>query len=269
MKILRSVFDFYINSSIHVALAVTSLAAVTVLEYGFVPEPIVLLFIFFGAVTGYNFVKYAGISNRHNLEITSNLYLIYGFSVLCVFGALYFGSLLPADVLFTAGILGVVTLLYAVPVFSGRNLRSLSGAKIFIIALVWMGVCVWLPLKYHNLNFNLKIFLQSLEIFLFVVALTLPFEIRDLKYDENGLGTLPQLLGARKTKWLGTVFLMIAAVIASFQNYMNDLDFPVALFILILTLIFVWGAKEDQGKYYASFWVEGVPILWLIFLLKI
>ncbi|HET8864087.1 MAG TPA: hypothetical protein VFM80_00230 [Gracilimonas sp.] len=268
MKILTAIFNFYLQSSIHVSLAVTSLAVISVMQIGFVPEPLVLIFIFLGTIVGYNFVKYAGVSNRHNLKITLNVNLIRGFTGLCFLGLIYFGRLLPIDVLITAAMFGFLTLLYAVPLYKNRNLRSLSGIKIFIIALVWMGVSVLVPLTYHNLSFNLRVFYQCLEIFLFVIVLTLPFEIRDLKYDENKLGTIPQKLGVKRSKWLGTVLLMLAAVVAFLQNYRSDLGLFITLGIFLLTLILLWAAKKDQGKYYAAFLVESVPIVWLILLLN-
>jgi len=45
---------FFIQSSLHVGLAVLALATLSVLQLGFVPEPSLLLFIFFGAICGYN-----------------------------------------------------------------------------------------------------------------------------------------------------------------------------------------------------------------------
>ncbi|MAO64628.1 MAG: hypothetical protein CL666_06485 [Balneola sp.] len=267
MKILRTIFDLYIQSSIHVALAVTSLSAITVFQYGFVPEPSLLLFILFGTIVGYNFVKYAGVSNLHHLQITKNIMLIRIFSVLCVGGMIYFGRLLPVDVLFTAALFGGLTILYALPLYKSKNLRSLTGAKIYIIALVWMGVAVLVPMEYHNIGLNARAVYQCLEIFLFVIALTLPFEIRDLEYDESGLGTIPQKLGIKKTKWLGTGLLLIAASFALFQNYMSDTDLPITLSIFGLSAMAIWASKKDQGKYYAAYWVEGIPVLWLILLL--
>ncbi len=267
MKFVYSIFRFYIQSSMHVALAVTCLAVVTVFEFGFVPEPALLLFIFFGTIVGYNFVKYAGISNQHNLSITPYINLIRGFSVLCLAGAAYFGSMLPMNVLITAGICGGLTLLYAIPFYKSRNLRSLNGIKIFIIAMVWIGVAVLLPLEYHNLNFRQKVFYQCLEIFFFVIALILPFEIRDLKYDKTELGTLPQKLGVSKTKWLGVILLAGAGILAFNQNYVADAHLFASLTTFGLTLILVLGAKEEQGRFYASFFVESMPIVWLFLML--
>lgn len=267
MRILRSIFEFYIQSSIHVALAVTALSVVTVMQYGFVPEPVLLLFIFLGTIVGYNFVKYAGVSNLHHLEITRNIFLIRLFSILCLAGMVYLSFLLPVTVLITVSIFGSLTILYAIPFYKSRNLRNFSGAKIYIIALVWTGMTVLVPLEFHNVGFGLKTFFQCAEIFLFVITLTLPFEIRDLKFDETELATIPQKIGINKTKWLGTGLLLMIIVLSTLQNSVPQNYFPVGVAIALLTGLLLWGAKVKQGRYYAAFWVEGIPILWLVLLL--
>ncbi len=265
MNFLRSVFDFYLQSSIHVGLAVMSLAGLSVMQFGFVPEPTLLLFIWLGAICGYNFVKYAGISNRHHLEITKNVLLIRVFTACCFAGFLYFGRLLPVYIWYTTGIVAVLTCLYTVPFFRQRNLRSFKGVKVFVIAAVWVGFTVVLPLQYHYMSFlSERVLLQSVEVFLFVVVLMLPFEIRDLKYDMPYLATIPQLMGVQKTKWLGTALVGVIAILIYLQKYVYASYLPVNVGVLGLLLLAVWFSREDQGKYFASFWVESIPIIWLV-----
>ena len=57
MQSLKRLFDFYINSSIHVALAVSSLVYITILEFHLKLDIEIILFVFFATITGYNFVK--------------------------------------------------------------------------------------------------------------------------------------------------------------------------------------------------------------------
>lgn len=264
MKIFRAILDSYIQSSFHVALSVMALATLSVFQFGFVPEPSLLFSLFFGTICGYNFVKYSGISNRHHLEITNHILLIRIFTVLSLGGFLYFGRLQPVELWYTFGILSVLTGLYAIPFYKGRSLRSVKGLKVIVIALVWVGFTVVIPLQYHHMLYSERGLLQCLEVFLFVIVLMIPFEIRDLKYDELELSTIPQVLGILKTKWLGTALLLIIGLLVYFQNYLNESYLHVNFGILVLTLLFVWMSKVEQGKYYASFWVESIPIIWLV-----
>ena len=99
---------------------------------------------------------------------------------------------------------------------------------------------------------------------LIVVALILPFEIRDVPYDSLNLKTLPQQMGVRITKLLGEGVLLICLVLEFFKN-----SSEVAYIISLLVFCVVLGwllviSRTDQNRYFSSFWVEGLPILWLL-----
>ncbi|HKJ48231.1 MAG TPA: hypothetical protein VJ973_04035, partial [Christiangramia sp.] len=147
MKYFKNAFELYINSSIHVSLAVVAFTLVSIFEHDLEIDKNLILFIFFATITGYNFVKYAGIAKLYHLSLATNLRLIQIFSLLCFIAMIYFAFRLDIEVLIATGIMGLFTLFYALPVFGGqKNLRSLPGIKIFIIAIVWAGSTVILPL---------------------------------------------------------------------------------------------------------------------------
>lgn len=265
MGFLKKGFNFYISSSIHVALAVTSLAAVTRLELvGHLRTP-VLAFIFLGTISGYNFVKYAGIAKLHHYSLTKNLRVIQIFSLLAFVALLYFFSVQSRDFWVLTCILGLSTLLYSIPFLPKHtNLRNLKGTKIFIIAFVWAGVCVLLPLVDIISLFTMPVILKWCQIFLFVISITIPFEVRDLKYDPDGLGTLPQLIGIKKVKTLGYVFLSLVMLL---QVWIANFQFWGMISTILIGIISIWAivnTRKDQSKYYTSFWVEAIPILWFL-----
>ena len=66
MRYLRHIYDFYINASIHVALAVYALGYITLKELNILYDEIVLYFMFYASITGYNFVKYFGLAKFHH-----------------------------------------------------------------------------------------------------------------------------------------------------------------------------------------------------------
>lgn len=266
MRLFRTVFNLYIQSSIHVALAVTSLAGVTLLEFEASLQLFVFLFIFFGTIVGYNFVKYTEMANLHHLEKTPYIKAIQFFSAGCFFILIYIAFQLPLSVL-TAGIgFGALTILYAYPFYAGKNLRTLKGTKIYVIALVWAGVTVILPLiTQHGLNIP-DVILEFIQRYLFVIALTLPFEIRDLKFDEPELYTIPQILGIKKTRMLGAGLLFLVLVLSLFKTTFHKDELAVMALIAAITAGSVFCAKKKQSQNYASFWVEGIPVLWFILL---
>ncbi len=265
---MKKLFDFYINSSIHVALAVVSLCLVTVLYYEVELNIFLLFFIFFGAVTGYNFVKYAGVAGLHYRSLAWELKNIQIFSVFCFTGLVFTVFFIDPKILLWSAIFGALTLLYALPVFSKkRNLRSISGIKIFIIAFVWAGVTVVLPLVGVKNVISGDVLLEFLQRFLLVVVWILPFEIRDLKYDLEQLGTIPQRVGVTPTKILGIMTLAVVVMMEFLKSAATLETKSVLGIIAVVTAIFVWNTKENQSRYFASFWVEGIPVLWLMLLL--
>jgi hypothetical protein len=264
MKIFRSLLHFYIQSSLHVSLAVTALTAVTLLEFGYPLDSELLAFIFLGTVTGYNFVKYAGVSNLHHLEITPNIRFIQILSAVAFLGLIYVSFQLPISVVLVSGMFGGLTILYAFPFYNGRNLRMFRGLKIYIIALVWAGSTVIVPLVAQSAIPLLHIMLEFAARFLFVIALTLPFEIRDMKYDSEELGTLPQTLGVMKIRILGVLLLGGMFVANSIEPEISFTEIAIHAVIALVTIVFIWKAKKEQGIYYSSFWVEGIPILWFL-----
>ena len=270
MKSLKNLFEFYINSSIHVAAAVVALCVVTYWKIGASADLLLLSFVFFGTITGYNFVKYAGLAGLHHRSLAKSLRAIQIFSLISFLILIWLSLMLPAKILFWIALFGTLTLLYALPVFSKkRNLRSISGLKIFIISVVWAGVTVLLPVIESTGEMNSSTGIAFLQRFLLILVLILPFEIRDIKYDLQQLGTIPQKIGVTKTKILALLLLLVilGLEIVKKQNFSLSFDL---VFICALAAVAVWFSRSNQSKYYASFWVEAVPIVWLItlFLLR-
>ena len=264
---LKRAFNFYINSSVHVSLAVVSLAAITFQLFQLSLNISLLTFIFLGSITGYNFVKYSGLTRLYERKLAINLKVILGFSLIAFLGLIYSSFFQQVSVLIVAGIMGLFTLLYAVPVFSkNRNLRGLTGVKIYVIAFVWAGVTVLLPVVDKMDLLQRDIFLEFLQRFCFIIALTLPFEIRDLKFDLKHLRTIPQKIGVEKTKIAGLLLILVFVLLEFLKLHSDLAEVLSVLFVGIITWIFLRNSNIGQKEYYSSFWVEGIPIFWWLIL---
>ena len=260
---MKQILDFYINASIHVALAVYAFILVTQFALDLPYNQNLNLFIFFGTITGYNFVKFSGVAKLHHRSLTERLKVIQIFSFFCFLAMCYFASLLPISTLLFSLPFTVLTILYAIPFLSGfqKSLRNVSYLKIIIVALVWAGFTVLLPV--YNLKKTLDVITiaYGVQRFLLVVVLILPFDIRDVKYDSISLQTIPKKIGVEKTKKLGIILLVISLVIEYLLFENEDYNFSFLIFFFV-TIIFVMRASVDQPKYYSSFWVETLPIFW-------
>ncbi|MCB0463243.1 MAG: hypothetical protein R2816_09650 [Flavobacteriaceae bacterium] len=270
MQVLKRIFDFYINSSIHVALAVCGLAWVTLLNFNVGADLDFVYFIFFATVTGYNFVKYFGLAKFHHRSLASWLKAIQIFSFLCFMGLCYYTFKLKIETIFYFAFLGIVTFLYAIPFLPKKifieagSLRAISGLKIYVIAFVWMGVTVVIPLLNENYSLDSDALIESIQRFLYVIVAMLPFEIRDMKYDNLKLATIPQQIGTTKTKVIGTVLIVVFFLLEFLKDefWLNKtIILGVVSMLMFFFLIF---CSKNQKQYYSAFWVEGIPILWAI-----
>ncbi|QTD37248.1 hypothetical protein JL193_14225 [Polaribacter batillariae] len=270
MKILKTLFDFYINASIHVALAVYSLVRITEVYLGVSYSKNLDVFIFLGTITGYNFVKYAGVAKLHHRSLTNGLKIIQIFSFICFLVLCYYAFLIPFKTLLFVVPFTLLTVLYAVPFLSGfhKNLREVSYLKIVVVALVWAGFTVLVPVFDSTKTIDFNVVLLAIQRFLIVVTLILPFDIRDVKYDAISLQTIPKKIGVQKTKKLGLILMMFSLLLEYLIVPKNDAKNAFMIFFF-LVILFLMRAKINQSKYYSSFWVEALPIFWWLLLLGI
>jgi hypothetical protein len=166
---------------------------------------------------------------------------------------------------------GLVTFFYAIPFLPKRffldsqyNLRNVGGLKVHVIAMVWTGVTVLLPLINYQYMINADITITAIQRFVFIIILMFPFEIRDMRYDSLKLATIPQRIGVKQTKIIGFLLLVLFFFLEFFKDHMETTRLVVVMLISIITGLFIFYSKKEQGKYYSSFWVEGLPIIWLL-----
>ena len=268
MNLFKNILNFYVNSSMHVALAVYSLVRITELYFDLPYNENLDYFIFYATITGYNFIKYAGVAKFYHRSLTKSMRLIQIFSFLSFCLLVYYGSNLSTTVLIYFIPFAVINLVYVVPFLGGfqKNLRRVSYLKIFLVAFVWSGVTTVIPLIVGEYQYEVSIILLFVQRMLFILVLILPFEIRDMKLDFKNLKTLPQKIGIEKTKKVGFVLLLfsltIEFLITTSFAYRNSY-----LVICFILLIFLMRSSQNQSKFYSSLWVESIPIFWWILIL--
>lgn len=274
MQMLKGIFDFYINSSIHVALAVYALTWISLIQFGLEYDENVLYTVFFGSITGYNFVKYFGLAKLFHRRLTNRLKIIQIFSLICFMILCYYLLRLETLTLLYIGVFAVMTFLYAIPVMPKKifldeqqNLRSIGGLKIYIIALVWTGVTVVLPLTNNGYPITSEVIITILQRFLMILVLMLPFEIRDMNDDSLKLATIPQRIGITRTKIIGVVLLLFFFVLEFMRESYQSADLILLGTITMLMLVALIYATKHQSKYYSSFFVEAIPVFWLVLML--
>ena len=261
------VFESYIKYNFHVGLTVWALAHITALDFGLNLHFIHQLIFFMAPFLGYNFIKYHLLYWNITINKSFKINLLLGFFLLCILtsgGVIFFLPLSSQLLFFFTLLLG---LLYCLPLPGFKiNFRGFKGVKIHLVALSWVLMTVFLPLTLEGVSLTEFSLMYGFQRYLFVIAASLPFEIRDLKLDHPNLSTWPQIWGVKNTKIFGFVLLMFFLFLEVLFNFSSC--FEITTIIAIILMVFIFISKKDQPKYFSSFWVEGIPILWL-FLKKI
>ncbi len=260
----QRIFDFYIKASIHVALAVVALLLISGHYLNISIAESVILFTFLGTLSCYNFIKYGIEIDKYTETDSLELKIIGVLSVLCLLVSLYLLYDFKETSWILLGTLMILVLLYSFPLFyRDRNLRSLGVTKVLLVSLIWTGMSVIFPVLEGETTLFWDVFVLACQQFLFVAALIIPFEIRDVRFDPVEIKTIPKRIGIRRTKSLGISLAVISYLLVFLKDSIYAQEINTRFWITLLLILLIAGTPRYASKYYASFWVEAVPIIWL------
>ncbi len=266
MNLFKRAFDFYIKSSIHVALVVLSFFKLSLVQFGFYSSLLDQILVFSVALVGYNTIKFAPVWFTSKTR-TIRLYWISVITLIFLAIGSYSFILSPTLkqlILLCAGLLVVA---YLFPI-NKPNFRSRTGLKITTVALAWTLVIAVFPLA-EKIPFSLDEYLFVVERFLWVFIATLPFEIKDSKHDHADLGTLPHTIGIRNVKKLGYILIVIVLLTIFNTSLYTFSDCLILLFIFVCYGFAIKWITPNRSSYDTLFWIEALPLLaYLLFILK-
>jgi len=251
MSFLKQLFDLYIKSSLHVGLAVLCLVYVTAFSNNLTTDFGYPLCVFFGTVVCYNLLKYIELLFKNRIQFKS-LWSIYFVTFFALIGFLFLFLELKSNFQIQLVYVGILVLIYPF-------LRKLAWLKISLVAICVSLVSVHIP--YLTVKFlPIEYYITFLQRFIFVIIWIIPFEISDSNYDLISLNTIVQKHGIRKTKLFG-ILLVIPFLILEYSQVNYNLScIPIAISLVL----FLHFSSEKRNDYYASFWVESIPIWWLL-----
>ena len=274
MPVLR----FLIQTNLFISLAAVALSVETLLLVGEKPafQPYLIL-VFFATLCEYNFQRLLTVlfhpqslqSGKHEWIARHKM----GFYLLVFSSIVGFGMavlLAKPEVLFILSPFALITLLYSVPFLKYRGrwlrLRDLHFSKIFLIALVWAGVTVALPVVRAGIPVSPAVFAIFGARFFFVLGITLPFDIRDRLEDEAvGLLTLPNRLGVI-TSYRLAYACIIAFIGLSIMGFCDQLELvvPMVLSGIITLFVLAWPSARKHHLYHYGI-LDGMMVLqWLL-----
>ncbi|WP_207426585.1 UbiA family prenyltransferase [Pedobacter sp. SYSU D00535] len=280
-KTIRQTLDFLLFSNVFIALCAVAQACVTYHLLDARCDEYVLALLFCSTLALYNFsaimskpakpeqslfrrVKW--VFSHYRMIITLTL-----IAVLSIIPLVLFVSTASKVLLF---FLAVTAVTYNLPIFSINDkkfgLRNVPGLKLFLIALIWSLSCVLLPIleigqqEDFNVSVNNTILLIAKR-FLFIAAITVPFDIRDLYQDKRyELKTIPVILGEKKAYYfcqllLGAYVTLLFAFTQEFDAYFFALTLTI-----VLTGWLIFKSEFKKNEYYYFLLLDGTMILQFI-----
>lgn len=273
MKILV----FLINSNIFIALGAVLLTLSAQIQLGldlqFQPY---LLLIFLATLLEYNLHRFItvitskeALKSEKHIWVNENLrkfYFLVVISSIAFVIALFFTR---KEIMKVLAPMALVTLFYSMPVSGRKNrlrrLRDIPYLKIILIAAVWSGATVLLPaFQANKVTACPNVSMLLAERFLFIFAITLPFDVRDLEADKRqGLKTIPMLTGEKMILRISYGTLLTSLLIAVFHYQERENWFLiVALAVSTLSTIFILKSKKLRSlKYYHYGILDGTILL--------
>jgi len=272
MQLLKKILNFYIFSNIHVAVSAFCLTKITLLKFGF-ESNITPFFVASSVIVSYNFIRFYEVKTNKLSWLKKwfvghqkAILLLSLVSIVFLLCFLFIGNinLKSLVILFP---FAFMTLFYVVPILKVGNyeisFRNFPGVKIFSIAIAWAGVTVLFPLYEQGVRFDNTIYIEFFQRILILIVIIIPFDIRDVDSDSINLKTLPIVFGVEKSKWLGTGLLVLFVILSFFKNDIKIVTFSIA----IIAGLYLWFSSSKKSRFYTSFWVEAIPIAWLLLMI--
>jgi 4-hydroxybenzoate polyprenyltransferase len=277
---LKHLFNNFIFGNVFIALCAMGMVFTTFLMNG-LPIQITADTVFITTATYllYNFHSYSFRLNFYGLKefkfsadkllIRPMEKLLHVTATILLIISFFFLSSHTYAVLFPLVILAIS---YSVPIIRWKNkkirLTQIPMLKTPAIALVWGVITTIIPLVEQNITiFSAFVILQAISRSLFVFALCIPFEIRDVESDaKKNVNTLPVVFGVNNTKMAGSIIVIVEIIM---HHLMKELTSNAIVALDLSSLIaLLWIIQEGKktGVYYYKFVVDGTMLVRFIFL---
>jgi len=239
----------------------------------------VLGFVFFGSLAVYN-LAFLG---RNPFEIGAHgnkktVLFLFVLSLLC---SMAFMCFLTAQTILLAVISGMAGMLYLYRIkWPGGfiQVRNIPLVKNILLALIWSLVTVLIPVSAveTTLHFPPDTMLVFLRRFFFILAIAIPYDIRDYNIDvRNRLNTLPVAAGIGKTKMVAMASLLVFVMLIFYdpihpQTHVSSSQVSLALTLsAIFTGVIILMSGVERKKIYFSLLLDGSMTLQFIILFTI
>ena len=266
MNIVLRVIQFIVYSNILVAICAVCLSMSSQIMIESYNNSI-NYFVFFSTLSAYNFQRIIRLKKEEENHKLRWLFrykkIIYFFIPLCVIMSLYFFINFNLKSQISIFIASIISILYPF------GLRKIPVFKIIFISIVWTIITSLIFLFENNISINQEQLLHLISRFLFVFAITIPFDIRDMKIDDQKFKTIPILIGEKRSKLVAIYSIILVMVIYLQLFYKNSLsinNLSSIIIILFITSLLILKSHHKKDELYFSLWIESTSIMFYLIL---
>ena len=148
------------------------------------------------------------------------------------------------------GCIAMLCVFYVVPFF-GRSLRDIPFLKSVLLAFVWSAQLIIFP--HLGNHFHLIDWSEFMGWMLFFFAVSIPYDVRDIRDDEKKMNTLPQWLGPNASLSLGIALIILFAIISAKINLINGENYGSLLILSVLIGLLIHARKKRSFFFYVFF----------------
>lgn len=268
-------YQLYVYGSFHISICALALTWFHYKAINVHPDHIYLAFVFCSTFLTYSLHRYVGVKKVENPEQQGRFVIaaryrshilfycliaaiICGWMFLCLSRPCQIGSVLTA----------LISLAYVLPIFPRKKrLRDYGYIKIFLVGITWTAVTLvvpwWPQLPIAQLS------IPAIVCILYIIAITLPFDLRDAQVDgSQGVASIAQSLGRKSTLRLALIGIGIAVVLSGLQWFLFEDTFRVYSLTMIVSLpiiaFLLYLHKETRSDSYYSLVLDGTMILFTL-----
>ncbi len=196
--------------------------------------------------------------------------------------AIIFTLFLNWNTIVVLSFVGGISVLYPIPVLKPlgivTRLRDFPFVKIFLIAIVWSVTAVILPALESSIDLHdrIDVFVLLVAQFIFILFITLPFDINDAEVDKkSNIKTIPSVFGIKNSKIicliLGIVYAFAILFVFMLENwrtinaiYLTESTIILIWLLLVLLQVFTFLKSEIVTKWWIKIVYDGSMFLYFI-----
>lgn len=267
---MPKVLKFLSHSSIFISICALSLSFYYIANFNLQHNTYKYIVIFCGTLISYISVQLIPI-NKNNTQtprsqwIFDNRVALYSILLVSVLSILFCVKYLESFDLLNFAHLFVIILFYEKIFLKDKELRKIPYAKPFIISYVWACIAT---APVIILTLNAPNYYIWPECFLFILGLTLPFDIRDIEADKSdGIKTFATKYSITAVKAISILIFFLGLALHYFHIDSSYKSLFITLAIGLTYLFVISKVNQKQKESLFLYGLDGIILLKLLYLI--